>query len=130
MKPEPKAGDTGLVLRVCTSDEDRPEYERLRKGIIKVLEKFGGFEPEIDELLVDQIVSSLIYWKRCEKFLDSKSATELTYVRMADAKAKFRKMVDDALHELALTRRDRLNKKDEGDFTKQLRAALLKGGQK
>jgi len=127
LKAEPRAGYSEF-LTICTTEKDRPEYERLREGIIKVLKRFGGFEPEIDELLVDEIASSIIYWRNCEKFLDSDSATEYTYVRMADAKAKYWKMVNDGLRELALTRRDRLNKKDEADFMKQLREALLKGG--
>jgi hypothetical protein len=113
-------------VKCATSDEDRPEYERLRKGLISLLIKFGGYEPFLDDILVDQIASSTIYWKKLEAFMDAKTATEHTFVRMADSKMKFQKMIETAVRELALSRRDRIGQQGEVDLTRKLREAIDK----
>jgi hypothetical protein len=115
-----------LHVRIATSDEDRPELERLRKGIIKALKKFGVYEPALDDILVEQIASSTIYWKRMERFLDSASATEWTYARITDSKLKTQKMIEDAMRELALSRRERLSQKGQTDLARQLTEAIAK----
>ena len=111
-KPEDYEGH----VRIATSDEDRPELERLRKGIIKALKKFGVYEPALDDILVEHIASSTIYWKKMERFLDSASADEYTFVRITDSKLKMQKMIEDAMRELAVSRRERLNRKDSADL--------------
>jgi hypothetical protein len=126
LKPEAEDPYAGWVVRIATSDHDQPEFERLRKGIIEVLNKFGGYVPAVDDILVDQIASCTIYWKNAEVFLDAETATEHTYARIADTKIKFQKMIEAAMRELALSRRDRLTQKAQTEFTSQLREAILK----
>lgn len=116
-----------MSIRIATSDEDRPELEKLKKGIITALQKFGGYEPEIDDILVDQIASSTIYWKKLETFLDAHNANEYTFARVADSKLKFLKMIETNLRELALNRRDRIGQQGEADLMKKLRAQIMKG---
>lgn len=126
MKHEPEDPYAGWLVRIATSDSDQPEFERLRKGIIEVLNKFGGYLPAIDDILVEQIASCTIYWKNAEVFLDAQTATEHTYARIADTKMKFQKMIEAAMRELALSRRDRLSQQGQTEFTSQLRGAILK----
>lgn len=125
MTPKSKYHESGPI-RIATSDEDQPELERLKNGIIKLLKKFGGYEPALDDILIEQIASSTIYWKKVERFLDTASATEYTYASIADSKVKWQKMIDTAMRELALSRRDRLNQQSQTDFTRQLQEAIAK----
>jgi hypothetical protein len=125
LTPKSKWHEAGPI-RIATSDEDKPEYERLKNGIIKLLKKFGVYEPALDDILVEQIASSTIYYKKAEKFLDITSATELSYARIADSKVKLQKMIETAMRELALSRRDRLNQQSQTDFTRQLQEAIAK----
>jgi len=104
--------------------EDQPEHERIRKGLIKVLKKFGGYEPAVDDLHIEQIATSAIYSKKTVHFLDSANATEITYSRIIDSKLKLQKMIETALHQLALNRRDRLGQNRELDLMRQLREAI------
>jgi hypothetical protein len=113
-------------IRIATTSEDQPELDRIKKGIIKLLKKFGGYEPALDDILVEQIASSTIYYKRAERFLDATSATEFTYARIADSKMKLQKMIETAMQELALSRRDRLTQQGQTDFTRQLQEAIAK----
>ena len=124
MTPKPEDSEGGI--RIATSDADKPEYERLKNGIIKLLEKFGGYEPALDDILVEQIASSTIYWKKMEQFLDAASATEYTYVRIADSKVKWQKTIETAMRELALSRRDRLNQQGQTDLTRLLAESIAK----
>jgi translation initiation factor 2B subunit (eIF-2B alpha/beta/delta family) len=125
LTPKSKYHESGPI-RIATSDEDQPELERLKNGIIKLLKKFGGYEPALDDILIEQIASSTIYWKKVERFLDTASATEYTYASIADSKVKWQKMIDTAMRELALSRRDRLNQQSQTDFTRQLQEAIAK----
>ncbi|MGP8069415.1 MAG: hypothetical protein ACLP5V_05950 [Candidatus Bathyarchaeia archaeon] len=125
LRHKSKWRETGPI-RIATRSEDQPELERLQKGIIKLLKKFGVYEPVLDDILVEQIASSTIYYKRAEKFLDATSATEYTYASIADSKVKLQKMIETAMQELALSRRDRLTQQGQTDFTRQLQEAIAK----
>jgi hypothetical protein len=113
-----------LLVKVATSSEDEPQYERIRKGLIKVLKKFGGYEPAVDDIHIEQIASSTIYSKKTEQFLDAANADEHTYSTIIDSKLKLQKMIESALHQLALNRRDRVGQNKELDLMKQLREAI------
>jgi hypothetical protein len=106
-----------------------PEEKRLRNGIIALLQKFGGYEPAVDDILVNEIASCTIYWKKLEALLDAPTATPQTYSHIADAKIKFQKMAESALEKLALTRRDRIGQQGASDLESQLREARLKAKQ-
>jgi hypothetical protein len=116
----------GGGIRIATSDEDKPEHERLRKGIIQLLKRFGGYEPALDDILIEQIASSTIYYKKIERFLDTASATEYTYASIADSKVKWQKTIQTAMRELALSRRDRLSQQDQTNLTRLLKEAIAK----
>ena len=127
MRRERKSNPPGAMgVGIATSDEDRPELERLRKGMIKALQKRGGYMPEIDDILVDQIARSTIHWQKLETFLNAQSANEYTYARVADSKLKFLKMIETDLRELALNRRDRIDQQGEADLKNKLRAEIMK----
>ena len=115
-----------LRVRVAATLTDLPEIHRLRKGVVKVLEKFGGYEPEVDDIWVNQIASFTVYLKKCEAFLDAETATEHTYLRVADTQLKFQRIIENAMHELALSRRDRIGTQAEADFTGKLKEAIEK----
>ena len=125
MRRERKSNPPGGV-GIATSDEDRPEVEKLRRGMIKALQKCGGYVPEVDDILIDQIARSTIYWRKLETFLDAQTATEYTYARVADSKLKFLKMIETNLRELALNRRDRIGEQGEADLKNKLRAEIMK----
>ena len=118
-----------MLIRIATTDEDRPEVERLRRGLIKILKKFGSYEPEVDDIQVSQIATCTIYSKKTEKFLDAPTATEHTYSRVVDTKTKLQKMIDTAMRELALSRRDRLGEHGEQDLMKTIRKKIMETSQ-
>ena len=104
--------------------KDVPEYERTRYKLVKVLEKAGGYEPAIDDILIDQIAQTAIQAKNVEVFLDSKRPTVDTYSVVADSKLKLMKIIENATRELALSRRDRLGKQTQSDIMEQIKQAL------
>jgi hypothetical protein len=115
-----------MRISVATKAEDEPAVKRLKKGIIKVLRKFGGYEPEVDDIWVDEIATCTIYSKQTERFLDADTATEHTYSRVVDMRLKFQKMIENAMHHLAITRRDRIEIQGESDLKMKLREAIEK----
>lgn len=125
MKPDRRA-KAPLIQVQFLRDEDQSEYKRLKDALVKSLEKQGGYEPAVDDLHVDAIARTTIYAKRVEAFLDLETATEHTYAMVTDAQLKLRKTIETALHELALTRRDRLLGKTEKSIRDELREALLR----
>lgn len=112
------------MLRICARVEELPELERIAQGIINVLKRYSGYEPEIDDILVYRIATTIIYSRRTESFLDAPTADEKTYTRIIDVQAKQQSMIENALAQLALSRRDRLSRKEEADITAKLRQAI------
>ena len=98
----------------------------MKREMPEVLRRLGGYEPAVDDICIEQIARATIYSKRIEIFLDSDNATEFTYTRVTDSKVKLSKTIDNAMHELAVSRRDRMNKQTEGSLMSELREALLK----
>jgi hypothetical protein len=122
MKPE-----EDIVMRICMLEKDEPEYDRIRQELIKVLDKVGGYEPATDDLLIDQIARSAIYFRNSEVFLDSETATDYTYARVADTKLKFAKIIESAMHQLAISRRDRMGSQTQAGLMNELREAMMRG---
>jgi hypothetical protein len=106
------------------TEKNRPEYERTRNAIVKALQRMGGYEPAIDDYYVDEIARNAIYAKKIETFLDSDTANVDTYSSVAYTKQKFAKMIENAIHQLALNRRDRLGNQTQSDMMRELRKAL------
>lgn len=120
-------GPRGWVFKEeLITEKDAPEYERMKSGLVKVLNRLGGYEPAVDDIHVDEIARHVIYMNRVELYLDSGNATEETYTVVADSKLKFMKMINDAIRELALSRRDRLGKRIESSLEKELRESFLR----
>jgi hypothetical protein len=109
------------------TEKDVPEYERTRNGLVKVLEKVGGYEPAVDDILVDQIARTEIQVRNVEIFLDSEQSTVDTYSIVADSKLKLMKIIDNAIHGLALSRRDRLGNQTESSLMRMIKEELLRG---
>lgn len=112
-------------------EKDLTEYEHIRSEIIKVLERIGGYEPAIDDIYVTQIATIAIYLRRIEFFVDSDLATSDTYASVTDSKLKMGKIIENAVRQLALSRRDRLGQQTQSSLTNELREGLegvLKNG--
>jgi copper chaperone CopZ len=118
--------DPATKLELIT-EKDAAEYQRTKDELVKVLERLGGYEPAADDIYIDQIARIAIYAKKVEIFLDSGTANVETYSRVTDTKLKFSKIIDSAMRQLALTRRDRLGKESEASLMKELREAMLRG---
>ena len=105
------------------TEKDLAEYERTRTLTVNVLDKMGGYEPGIDDYYVDLIARTIIYAKKVENFLDSDTASVDTYASVAYTKLKFAKVIENAIRQLALNRRDRLEKQTQTDLVQELREA-------
>lgn len=120
-------GPPGRIIKIpLLTEKDAAEYERIRNEMIKVLEKMGGYEPAIDDLHIDQIARTAIYLKKIESFVDSPLATSDTYSRVTDSKLKMAKMIENAIRQLALSRRDRLEKQTQSSFENELKEVTLR----
>jgi len=124
MDSEPQPSE--LPVSVAARLEHIPERERIAKGIIKVLKKFGTYEPEVDDILAYRIADSIFYMKKVENFLDAPTATEHTYSRVTDIQTKQQNMIEQAMEELALSRKERMKKQSEAGFTQKLREEIEK----
>jgi hypothetical protein len=114
-------------------EKDVAEYERTRSEIIKVLENVGGYEQAIDGILVAQIAITIINLKNIEFFIDSDLATSDTYASVIDTKLKMAKMIENAIRQLALSRRDRIGNQTQSSLMNQLKQGLeevLKNGER
>ena len=90
------------------TEKDAKEYEAVKAGLISELKKLGSSEPEVDDLQVDAIARATIYMRNLEKVLDSEKPDPETYSRVTDSQVKLRKIIEIALQELAITRKDRI----------------------
>ncbi len=117
--PNPPVRKTPLL-----KEKDLAEYERTRSEIIKVLDKMGGYVPAVDDIFVAQIATTAIYLKRIDFFVDSELATSDTYASVTDTKLKMGKIIENAIRQLALSRRDRVGNQTEASLTNQLREEL------
>jgi hypothetical protein len=107
--------------------QEHGEIERTAKGIIKVLRKFGGYEPEVDDIWVYRIANCTFHLTKSKSFLDAPNADEYTYARVTDIETKQQNMIKIAMEKLALNRRDRIDQQQETDLITKLREAMDKG---
>ena len=128
MKMKRVGSPPGPVIKLALlQKKDAAEYERTRDEIIQLLEKMGGYVPAIDNIHVDEIARIAIYAKKIEIYLDSGTVDVDIYSRVTDMKLKLSKIIDNALHQLALARRDRMSKQTESSLMNELREAMLRG---
>ena len=128
MRTKQAGGAPGPVVKMeKLQRKDAAEYERIRSELVEVLEKMGGYEPAVDNIHIDQIARTAIYATKVEVFLDSAQATANTYSRVTDTKLKLSKIIDNAMRQLALARRDRMGKQTESSLMNELREAMLRG---
>lgn len=106
------------------TEKDLAEYERIRAPIVKALEQMGGYVPAVDDYYVDLIARNAIYAKKTEKYLDADTATADTFANVSYTKLKFSKMIENAIRQLALNRRDRLGNQTQSDTIQQIREAI------
>lgn len=124
-KPEANNPDQ-IPVHIAARVEDIPEIERVAKDIIKILRKFGRYEPEVDDIWVYRIANATFYLKKTECFLDAPTATEHTYSRITEIQTKQQAMIEHAMEQLALSRRDRIETQGEADFKRKLREEIEK----
>ena len=115
-----------MLIHIAARVEDIPEIERITKGIIKVLKKSGRYEPEVDDIWVNRIAQCTFYLKKTEYFLDAPTATEHTYSRITEIQTKWQNMIEHAMEQLALSRRDRMETQGEADLKRRLREEIEK----
>ena len=128
MKAKPTANAAESVFKMpLLTKKDASEYNRIRDELVKVLERMGGYEPAVDDKYIDRIARLTIYTNKVEMYIDSNNATVDTYVKVTDIKLKQSKMLDMAINQLALARRDRLGKQTESSLMNELREAMLRG---
>ena len=128
MKMKRSGSPLGPVIKLALLQrKDAAEYERTRDEIIQVLEKMGGYVPAIDNIHVDEIARIAIYAKKIEIYLDSGTVDIDIYSRVTDMKLKLSIIIDNALHQLALARRDRMSKQTESSLMNELRETILRG---
>ncbi|MGA2790856.1 MAG: hypothetical protein ABSF00_08815 [Candidatus Bathyarchaeia archaeon] len=128
MKIKHVGGPPDPVVKVPKlTEKDAAEYERTRTPIVKALEKIGGYLPAVDDYYVDLIARTMIYAKKAEKFLDANTASVETYASVAYTKLKFSKIIDTAIQQLVLNRRDRLGKETQSDVINELREITQQG---
>lgn len=128
MKAKPTANAAESVFKMpLLTKKDASEYNRIRGELVKVLERMGGYEPAVDDKYIDRIARLTIYTNKVEMYIDSNNATVDTYVKVTDIKLKQSKMLDMAINQLALARRDRLGKQTESSLMNELREAMLRG---
>jgi hypothetical protein len=106
-KMDPAPNRTVYKIPLIT-EKDAKEYEAVKAGLIAELKKLGSYEPEVDDLQVEEIARATIYMRNLEKQLDSENANAETYSRVTDSQAKLRKIIESAFHELAVTRKERI----------------------
>ncbi len=128
MKKRTQDQDRTVFKMPLLTTKDAAEYEGIKAGLIARLKAMGSYEPEIDDLHIDAIARATIYLRHTESLLDSDKANEETYSRVTDAQAKLRKMIENALRELAVTRKERMTaqtgKATEEELTKIILEAL------
>lgn len=98
----------------------------MKRELAEVLKRLGGYEPAVDDIYIDQIARAAVYSKRIEIFLDSDTATEYTHSRVTDSQLKLSKTIDNSIHELALSRRDRMGRQTEASLMNELKEAMLR----
>jgi hypothetical protein len=118
---------SSMIVEAAILEKDTPEYRQIRRALIKVLERLGGYEPAADDIFIDEIARNTIYARNVELFLDAPTANEHTYAAVTDTKLKLAKIVENAMRELALSRRDRLGNRNQASMMTELREALLRG---
>lgn len=126
MNPARQSRPSPLKIPLIT-EKDRAGYERTTRELAKVLKRLGGYEPIVDDIFIDQIARCAAYSNRVEVFLDSDTATEYTYSRVIDTKLKLSKTIENAMHQLALNRLDRLGKQTEASLVNEFKEALIRG---
>jgi hypothetical protein len=127
VKANGSSGLPGLPSGGSFVGQDAAEYSRMRRELVETVEKLGGYEPAVDDIHIDIIVRHLIYLRKIEAFLNSETATEYTYASVADSKAKLEKIIENAIRELAISRRDRLTSQTQTTLMAELREAMLRG---
>ena len=118
-----------MLVEVAIKHEDEPKVKRLTQGIVKILKKYGGYEPEVDDIWIREIAVATIYMEETEKFLDAETATEHTFTRVTDMQVKWQKVIDNAMTHLAISRRDRIGGQKSSEFETALKEAIIKAKQ-
>lgn len=107
-------------------DHDAAEYTRMKHALVNTLEKYGGYEPAVDEISIDQMLRSTIQSRKIDAFLNTDTATEYTYTRVIDSRVKLAKIIDTAMQQLAISRRDRLTNQTQTTLLRELKNTILR----
>jgi hypothetical protein len=106
------------------SGDNATEYKHIRSGLIRVVKGTREYVPIVDDLYINTIARYTIHMKRLDRFIESDTATEHTYSRVIDSQVKLAKIIDDAIHRLAISGQDRLTSQKEAEITLQFRETL------
>jgi len=106
------------------SGHDGVEYKHIKSGLTRVVKSMREYVPIVDDLYINTIARYTIHMKRLDRFIEPDTATEYTYSRVIDSQVKLAKIIDDALHRLAISGQDRLTGQKEAEITLQFRETL------
>ncbi|MGO9645041.1 MAG: hypothetical protein ACLPY5_09870 [Candidatus Bathyarchaeia archaeon] len=127
MKPNKNLAQNLTDLAIPFTGNDAQEYFGIRSGLIKLLERRGGYIPAIHDLYLDQAARHTIFLKKSDMFLMSDKASEHTFVSVADAKAKFAKIIDNALNKLGISPGSSFANQTEAGVMTELRELVMRG---
>jgi hypothetical protein len=92
----------------------------MQQRLITALKKLDDYEPIIDDLHIEQAVVATICIRKLLAFLKPSTLTLDNYSRITDSITKLTKTRDNALNQLALTRRDRLTHQTQTGIQSEL----------
>jgi len=128
VKTDHDENDPELVRKMpLITEKDTSEHNPIRKELVEALRKMGGYVPATDDGVIDEIATAAVYEKHVEKYMDSSNATLDTYYRATETKYRWAKMIENAMHQLAAARRDRIGNQTESGLMTELREAILRG---
>jgi hypothetical protein len=106
------------------SEEDALIFTEITKQLVEALTEFGDYLPIVDDLHIEQIAISTIQIRKLLTFANTSTATLDTHSRVNDSLAKLSKNRDNAINQLLLSRRDRLNNQTQTNIKTEFEEKL------
>ena len=106
------------------SEEDALIFTEITKQLVEALTEFGDYLPIVDDLYIEQIAFCTIQIRKLLAFANTSTATLDTHSRVNDSLAKLSKNRDNAINQLLLSRRDRLNNQTQANIKTEFEGKL------
>jgi hypothetical protein len=97
--------------KICKIEEkDRDKLNKLIDDLTKAIKGLGNYVPVFDDLLINIIARSIIYAEKAEHWIDTSEEIDV-HSSAVDIIAKNRAMMNAAIENLAISRKERLKQK-------------------